>query len=301
MGMNYRLSPSDLTYLYEGCKHCFVLKARHSIAQPSIPLPGMFGAIGGLQKNYYSGKRTEQFCPALPPGTVEYGEKNVRSLPIPIPGSGNTCYISGRFDIVVKFDDGTFGVVDFKTANPSDQKSEMYARQLHAYAQALEHPAPDALRLSPVAQLGLFYFTPDACRLLDPSRQILEGRMQWVPVERNDEEFLKFLAEVVGLLDGELPQPKVCASCPHCSAQRACEVGKDLDKRCRTCVCTCCHWCVYPMKRNEAGSVATAAAVTRSASPPCPTCGGPMVKRQGRRGEFWGCRSYPECRGSMDA
>jgi len=29
----------------------------------------------------------------------------------------STCYITGRFDIVIQFDDKTYAVVDFKTAN----------------------------------------------------------------------------------------------------------------------------------------------------------------------------------------
>ncbi len=28
----------------------------------------------------------------------------------------------------------------------------------------------------------------------------------------------------------------------------------------------------------------------------CPECGGMLVKRKGRYGEFWGCGNYPECR-----
>ena len=43
--MNYRLSPSDLTFLYDGCKHCFVLKVKHGVSQPSIPLPGIFSKM----------------------------------------------------------------------------------------------------------------------------------------------------------------------------------------------------------------------------------------------------------------
>ena len=57
---DYKLSPSDLTYLYDGCKHCFVLKVKHGIQQPSIGLPAVFSTIAGLQKDYYSGKRTEE-------------------------------------------------------------------------------------------------------------------------------------------------------------------------------------------------------------------------------------------------
>ncbi len=40
-----------------------------------------------------------------------------------------------------------------------------------------------------------------------------------------------------------------------------------------------------------------------AAMPLCPTCGGPMVKREARRGAnagkaFWGCAHFPKCRGT---
>ena len=28
----------------------------------------------------------------------------------------------------------------------------------------------------------------------------------------------------------------------------------------------------------------------------CPNCGGKLVERMGRYGEFWGCGNYPHCR-----
>lgn len=33
-------------------------------------------------------------------------------------------------------------------------------------------------------------------------------------------------------------------------------------------------------------------------APHCPECRGPMVKRTGPHGEFWGCPRFPTCRGS---
>lgn len=33
-------------------------------------------------------------------------------------------------------------------------------------------------------------------------------------------------------------------------------------------------------------------------APACPLCGQPMVQRRSPRGSFWGCPSYPECRGT---
>lgn len=206
--MNYRLSPSDLTFLYAGCKRCFAMKVKHSIAQPSIPIPGIFSIIASLQKKYYSGKRTETLANDLPPGVVSYGEKPVRSTSIELPGTTSTCYISGRFDIVAELDDGSFAVMDFKTGNPGQEKTHMYSRQLHAYALALENPAEEALRLAPVSKLGLLYFTPDSCEQTTSTRQMLQGPMTWVEIQRDDKSFVGFLHDVVRLLDGPLPPPE---------------------------------------------------------------------------------------------
>jgi len=270
--MNYRLSPSDLTFLYDSCKHCFVLKVKHGISQPSIPLPGVFSAISALQKNFYSDKRTDVVSPDLPPGIVKYGELKVRSCDISIPGSASTCSLSGRFDIVAELDDQTYAVMDFKTGNPSDEKAAMYARQLHAYAISLEQPGPDALHLAPVSRLGLLYFTPDSCDRPDASKQILSGPMKWIEVPRDDAAFLDFLKQVVELLDGPLPPP-------------------DAEN---------CGWCKY---RVQTASLAGEPGAREAASgdpPECPRCQGPMSRRTGKRGEFWGCNKFPDCRGTRN-
>ena len=49
--MDDKLSPSDLTYLFEDFKRCFVLKAKHRIGRPSIGLPSIFNKIDMLQPN----------------------------------------------------------------------------------------------------------------------------------------------------------------------------------------------------------------------------------------------------------
>lgn len=41
-----------------------------------------------------------------------------------------------------------------------------------------------------------------------------------------------------------------------------------------------------------------ARANTEEAGPDCPKCGKPMRRRRSAKGEFWGCSSYPECRGT---
>ncbi|HTP11382.1 MAG TPA: type I DNA topoisomerase, partial [Anaerolineae bacterium] len=35
-------------------------------------------------------------------------------------------------------------------------------------------------------------------------------------------------------------------------------------------------------------------------APTCPKCGSPMIKRTGPRGEFWGCSTFPKCKGTRN-
>lgn len=57
-----------------------------------------------------------------------------------------------------------------------------------------------------------------------------------------------------------------------------------------------------PMQAANAASAAEGMS-TASIAPTCPACGGSMVRRTAKRGanagaEFWGCQSYPACRGT---
>jgi len=33
----------------------------------------------------------------------------------------------------------------------------------------------------------------------------------------------------------------------------------------------------------------------------CPDCNGPMISRSGKFGVFWGCKKFPECKGTRDS
>ena len=33
----------------------------------------------------------------------------------------------------------------------------------------------------------------------------------------------------------------------------------------------------------------------------CPDCGGEMISRKGQYGVFWGCKSFPKCKGTRDS
>jgi len=38
----------------------------------------------------------------------------------------------------------------------------------------------------------------------------------------------------------------------------------------------------------------------KDGAPKCPNCGGALVKRKGKNGEFWGCANYPKCRATFN-
>ena len=241
-----------------------------------MPMPGIFSAIAGSQKEFYSGKRTEEFCKDLPPGVVVYGEHPVQSKPISVDGKPGQYHIRGRFDVVVQFDDKSYGVIDFKTASPSEAKAEMYGRQLQAYAYALENPEDGKLALSPITKLGLLFFTPSRFEQINLSRQSFTGNSVWIEVKRDDENFMSFMKDVLRVLESDTPP----ASAPDCT------------------------WCSWREKMSHLDLAKNNGDSTQKVdenSPPCPLCNGPMTLKNGKFGKFWSCRKYPDCRGTKNA
>ena len=215
----YNLSPSDLTFLWDGCKKCFYLKVKHNIVYRG-PFPGMFSKMGDLTSNYYLDKPSSMISPKLPAGSVKFREKWVKSVPINFPDTSSQCVIKGRFDAIMAFDDGSYGIIDFKTSDASEEKAAFYSRQLSAYAYALENPAPNALSISPITRLGLFIITPDRFERLPNGELAFVTKTTWMNVPRDDATFLALLGEVVKLLDLTAP-PDPAEGCGLCNYRKS--------------------------------------------------------------------------------
>jgi hypothetical protein len=180
-------------------------------------MPKIFSVIDEQMRQSLHGRRTDAVSPQMPPGVFEYGDRWVESEPIAVqtPDAIRRCVVRGRLDTVVRVDDGTYAVVDFKTTERSAAQIPLYARQLHAYAWALEHPAPGQLGLGPVSRLGLLVFEPAKFLPAGEGPVALSGALAWIEMPRDDGAFLGFLAEALSLLEEPVP-PGGAPLCPWC-------------------------------------------------------------------------------------
>ncbi|MCK4592902.1 type I DNA topoisomerase [bacterium] len=105
----------------------------------------------------------------------------------------------------------------------------------------------------------------------------------------------------VVLLDRKEEAPETGESCEKCGRPMTVKKGRYGPFL----ACTGYPECDFTsnFRRDEDGNVVL---VKRERKPtektdvPCPECGGPMVVRHGRKGEFLGCSRYPECRGTLN-
>ena len=207
------LSPSDFAFLWDDCPRCFYLKVARKQPRPRSPFPSVFGRIDRAMKDFYLGERAETVAPGMPRGVIGGGDRWVKSAPLLVPGSSRTFFIRGRVDVLVDRDDGTKGVLDFKTTVPKPDHIATYGRQLHAYAMALEHPSSG--KPEGVSSLGLLCFSPDTYEFVE-GRAGLYGDLRWIEVPRDDLGFAQFLGTVVSVLEHDDP-PRPAPSCSWCA------------------------------------------------------------------------------------
>jgi hypothetical protein len=210
-----KLAPSDLTFLWSECQRCFWLKARGVLKRPSSPFPRVFTMLDNQTKDFYFSKRSEEMADALRPGRVAFGDRWVRSRPLKVPGHETQVTLQGKIDTALSFDDGSYGVIDFKTSEPKAGHVEFYGRQLASYALAVENPAEGALELSPVTQLGLLCVEPLAMIGVGDT-VAYKGATHFLEIERDDDAFMAFLSQVLFVLEKPEPPP-AAPKCGYCT------------------------------------------------------------------------------------
>ena len=204
-----RLSPSSLNYEDRRCDRCFA-EAVNGESWPQGPFPGIFAKLDSQQRRYFTDRPTSDVDGGLPAGTLHNGGR-VQSAPHTIGGVDFT--IRGSMDALLRFDDGSVGVVDFKSSTASPQLGEAYRPQLAAYQWALSRPASGDPET--VSAAGLLVFAPEEMVDTEQGRAYLVSST-WVPVEIVDGWFEKFLGRLVPLVEKPQEAPSK-ADCEWCS------------------------------------------------------------------------------------
>ena len=211
----YKLSPSDFAYLWSECKHCYYQKVKNGISYSS-PFPAMFGKINKLLQTSIMGMNLRDIHPDLPSGIITIQEGFMKSLPI----SGTKCYVSGRFDILTKLDDGTYAIIDFKITTPDAEKIlKKYSSQLHAYKYALENPEEGQTPIK-ISKMGAVSINPDDMKLVN-GKIIFTTTPTWHPIEENMNNFFKLIQDISKVLSG--PLPPATATCNLCIYRKSFE------------------------------------------------------------------------------
>tara|TARA_B100001248_G_C27358938_1_gene445352 strand:- start:101 stop:907 length:807 start_codon:yes stop_codon:yes gene_type:complete len=195
----FKLSPSDFAFLWNECKRCFYLKVAKNIRRPSTPMPTIFVKIDSIMKDYFEHKCTTSFHKDLPKGKVEFGDRWIQSKVFNHEKTGNKFFIKGKTDTVVKFDNGSYGIIDFKTSKIKPENVEKYSRQLHAYSLALEKPEVGKPFLKPVRTLGLLVVEPNSMSD-DTNGCLFKNSMSWQPITKDYYKFKSFINDMMSLL-----------------------------------------------------------------------------------------------------
>ena len=155
-----RISAKDLGWLatVDFCPRCFWIE-RHAKGLPyQMGFPGIFSSIDSYTKNIV--ERHFQRSGKLPSWLGEIGEVKgiipVRQSEFKIVKGGVT--LTGVPDLLFQRPDGSFGIVDYKTARYTgnqDSLMPVYRIQLNGYAYIAE-----GIGYKPVNDLYLVYFEP---------------------------------------------------------------------------------------------------------------------------------------------
>src|SRR4030065_1081804 len=91
-----KLSPSDLTFLWDECPRCFYLKYIHGISRPAAPFPSIFGTIDRLMKAQFAGRPASDLDSSLPPGIVTVTEQWIQADPVIFPQQTMSFFLQGE-------------------------------------------------------------------------------------------------------------------------------------------------------------------------------------------------------------
>ena len=205
------LAPSELDYKPKKCPRCFYLEKNKKISTKAFP-PPVFSRFDVVQQAYYKDKNTSDLTKDLPQGRI----MNKDELPGRVisetlkDNKGRSFILGGRPDIVIKFDQGGYGIIDFKTTKISEDKSENYKHQLEAYAQIFSKPGSTKSKktpfLNPITHMGILQFDPSNIQSHNENKCDMRMNISFSPLKRDEEEFFKNITQIIDIISqSEIP------------------------------------------------------------------------------------------------
>ena len=212
------IAPSDLTFGLSTCKRCLWLKYWFKFdLKKEFPL---VKPLADSQEEHFRRASMQDIDLSLKPGVVKQWGQWVKSAPIEIDGKATRWRILGIYDLLAHYEDGTVGIIDCKVSDSDRDNAQFYAPQLEAYAYALENPA--AGKAQSVASMGLLVWRPTTAIGSNANEYGFGVMQKYVPVERDQANFLKVIGEFIEVLEGELPDAgSECQTCTYLVARNA--------------------------------------------------------------------------------
>ena len=141
-------------------------------------------------------------------GVFDTKEYKLVSPLIPISDTVNIQF-SGKTDCLIRFDDGTVGILDFKTSDVKADTAQFYAPQLYAYRASID---------ANVSRMGLLCASPIEAQLGD--RISIGFSETWVEIPIDEDYWQGFTDKLATLLLTPFDQVEGNPKCPHCEYQR---------------------------------------------------------------------------------
>ena len=202
------LSPSNLTFLWHSCKRCFynhhVFKNRRPMTMPLV------GKMASLSEDWFIEKETNEIDPDLSPGKIVSSQKSLKAEIESNENLSRKYTISGKIDLLIEFEDGTFGIFDCKNTSGDSDKSWMYHTQLAAYKYCFEK-----MELGEVSQIGLIYQIIEGFYKSDDGNSNFTTEQKFVNVTPKMDQFEKLLSSVIQCLESEIT-PNSSPNCSFC-------------------------------------------------------------------------------------
>jgi hypothetical protein len=216
----FLLAPSELDYKPVKCTRCYYLEKIKKIKLMNFP-PPVFSNFDVVQQAYFKDKNTSALTSHLPPGRIMQKEEmpgRVVSTTLK-DNKGREFILGGRPDVVIEFDDKSYGIIDFKTTNIKSDKAESYRYQLEAYRYIFSYPGSikkgPTPKLSPITHMGVLQFEPKSISDNKENNCSLNLEMSYSKLEQNDKKFFTRIEMILDILELKDPPP-INENCTDC-------------------------------------------------------------------------------------